>query len=47
MEGLLFIDFGVIVEGTEHDLVAFRELLDLVEGPEFVAFLKRIGYAGE
>ena len=37
----LLVDFLVIVQGAENDLVVLRELLDLVVSPQLVAFLKR------
>ena len=45
VKGLLFINFIVVVEGTEDNLVFIGELLDLIVGPELVAFFKRIGYS--
>ena len=32
-KGVLLVDFRVVVEGTEYDLVVLRELLYLVESP--------------
>jgi hypothetical protein len=46
VKGFLLIDLRIVVEGAEHNLIVFRELPDLVVSPEFVAFFKRIGYAG-
>ena len=47
MECFLLVDFVVVVEGAQDNLIVFCKLPDLVIGPELVAFFKRIGYTGK
>ena len=46
-KSVLFVHFGIVVQGTKDDFVALRELLYLVESPQLVSFFKRIRDAGQ